>query len=148
VNIQIEAASADDAPAIATILSGWIDETEWMPRIHTHEQDQGFGRYLIEVTEVAVARHRGQVVGFLARQGRDVQALYLARDARRKGVGSALLDHAKSQSDHLRLYTFQANHAARAFYAHHGFAEDHRTDGAGNDEKLPDICLTWERGDA
>ena len=45
-------------------------------------------------------------------------------EAQRSGIGSVLLRaaHALSPAE-LRLYTFQRNAPARAFYAKHGFAE-------------------------
>jgi len=134
-----------DAPAIAAILSEWIDETPWMPRIHRREDELGFAADLIARGWVTVARRGGAVLGFLARDGAEVQALYVAGAARGQGIGAALLARAQKASPRLGLWTFQFNHGAQAFYARHGFAESHRTGGAGNDEKLPDIRYEWRR---
>lgn len=141
----IGAARPVDAPAIAAILSDWIDETDWMPRVHKREQEQAFAADLVARGWVSVARIRGEIVGFLARDGAEVVALYVARGARGRGVGSALLARAKRQSPWLALWTFQFNHAAQRFYEARGFHEIARTGGAGNDEKLPDIRYAWER---
>ncbi len=92
-----------------------------------------------------MARLRGEVVGFLARDGAEVVALYVARGARGQGVGKALMARAKRRSPRLALWTFQFNHAAQVFYEAQGFLEIARTGGAGNDEKLPDIRYAWER---
>jgi GNAT superfamily N-acetyltransferase len=135
-----------DAPAIGAILSDWIDETDWMVRVHRREEEQVFARDLVARGWVTVARRSGQVAGFLARDGEDVVALYVAGPARGQGVGSALLARAKRQAPRLWLWTFQFNHPARAFYTRHGFVEVERTGGAGNDEKLPDIRYQWRRG--
>lgn len=135
----------NDAPAIATILSDWIDETDWMVRIHTREEDQGFGKFLLDKTDVTIALRGDRVGGFLARQHEDVQALYLAPFARGQGGGQALLDAAKAMAPRLSLWCFQANEGARAFYAREGFQEVELTDGQGNDEKLPDVRLVWKR---
>jgi len=43
----------------------------------------------------------------------------------------------------LSLWCFQQNHAARAFYARHGFVEGTRTDGQNNEERLADVKLEW-----
>lgn len=142
---KLEPAVIADSTAIATILSDWIDETTWMPRVHTRAEDQQFGSFLIEKCDVTVARSAGDVVGFIALQDSDIQALYLRPDARGCGLGSRFLDHAKSASDRLWLWTFQANHAAQRFYVNNGFVENTRTDGQGNDEKLPDIHYMWKR---
>ena len=145
MRVSYHAAAAGDGAAIALIQSNWIDETPWMPRIHTREQDQTYGSWLIEVTDVSVARHQGAVIGFLSRQERDIQALYLAPTARGQGVERGLLEMAKEQSESLGLWTFQANMRARRFYAQNGFVEDQLTDGQGNDEKLPDVHMSWVR---
>lgn len=144
----LRSAVAQDGEAIFDILSGWIDETPWMPRIHTHEEDRAFGKWLVEVCDVTVAEKDQQVVGFLARQGADIQALYLHKSARGQGLGTALLDHAKTKSAELGLWTFQANTPAQRFYLANGFTENQRTDGQGNDEKLPDIHFQWVRDGA
>ncbi len=83
--------------------------------------------------------------GFLAREGEEVLALYLAPEARGRGVGKALLDAAKAGRERLTLWAFQRNAAALRFYAREGFAEVERTDGAGNEAGLPDVRLVWER---
>ena len=145
MSIDVEAARPGDGPAIGAILSDWIDETSWMPRIHTKEQDLSHGSWLIEVCDVFVVRDQGHVAGFLARQGGDIQALYVANEARRSGIGSALIHRAMADLDMLELWTFQANHAAVQFYGRLGFAEDRRGDGSENDEKLPDIHMIWQR---
>lgn len=133
-----------DAEAIGTILSDWIDETPWMPRIHKREEEQAFAGDLVARGWVTVARRCGRVVGFIARDGEEIVALYLAGHARGQGIGTALLDRAKRASPRLTLWAFQFNEAARGFYEAHGFRELARTGGARNDEKLPDIHYLWE----
>ncbi len=100
---------------------------------------------LIRDGEVLTVRDWRGAQGFLAREGEMIHALYLRPRARGRGFGKALLDHAKAGSPRLMLWSFQANAAARRFYAREGFSEVEETDGAGNDEKLPDVRLTWER---
>nr|WP_275116226.1 GNAT family N-acetyltransferase [Aliiroseovarius subalbicans] len=124
-------------------MSGWIDETPWMPRVHTCADEQGFARMLVDKGWTSVARRCGVPVGFLARDGGAVHALYLAPGVRGQGVGKALLDRAKAETRALALYTFQANAGAQRFYLREGFSEVARTDGARNDENLPDIRYEW-----
>lgn len=143
----IAMAQPQDAAAIGTILSDWIDETPWMPRVHSHDDEQGFGHMLVERGWTIVAKRAGEVLGFLSREEDEIHALYLHTEARGQGIGSALLDAAKQASPRLTLWTFQANTGAQRFYLRHGFREVERTDGADNDEKLPDIRYHWERDD-
>ncbi|MEO0542709.1 MAG: GNAT family N-acetyltransferase [Pseudomonadota bacterium] len=146
--LQVRQGVVRDAQACADILNAWIDETPWMPRVHSH---QDVVRHYSEL--VLVKRHvlmacssGGEVEGFAALDCDDsfVTALYVAADARNKGVGGQLLDATKKMmSQRVSLWTFIANHRARRFYAREGFFEVRRTNG-DNEEKLPDVLLTWE----
>lgn len=143
--IHLRAARSTDAGTVGGILSEFIDETEWMPRIHTRAEDIGFAGSLIDKGWVTVSETANGVTGFLACDGKTVQALYVAAEARRQGVGRVLLRHAQDQWDALSLWTFQANTEAQAFYAAHGFAAAGETDGTRNDEGLPDVRFEWKR---
>jgi hypothetical protein len=71
-----------------------------------------------------------------------VEHLYVQPDFQRAGIGSALLEVAKSRRPGgLRLWVFQRNHGARAVYARHGFTEVRFTDGSDNEEQEPDVFL-------
>ena len=133
-----------DAPAMAKVLSDWIDATPWMPRIHTRDDDFGFCEGLLRRTDVWVADAR-QGVGFLALADDTIDALYLAPSIRGQGWGTALLDAVKPERTRLSLWCFQANRAAQTFYRWHGFHVAEVTDGRGNAEKLPDCLMVWER---
>ena len=138
-------AGETDAGAVGAILSGFIDETDWMPRIHTRAEDLSFAGTMIERGWVRVAERQGEVVGFAARDDDVVHALYVSSNARRLGCGTAMLHDMQSRADRLDLWTFQANTGAHVFYKSNGFREIARTNGARNDEKLPDIRFVWER---
>ncbi|MBM1221510.1 GNAT family N-acetyltransferase [Ponticoccus sp. SC2-23] len=139
--MSLRPASLDDAPALGTILSDWIDETVWMPRLHSRAEDRGFVEGLIRDAEVWTDETRS---GFVARSGEEVPALYLAPGARGRGLGAELLNAARTRRESLGLWTFQANSRAVAFYLREGFTEAHRTEG-DNAEGLPDIRLIWRR---
>lgn len=143
--LALRAARSTDAGAVGAILSDFIDTTPWMPRIHSRAEDIGFAGDMIDRDWVTVAEVGGAVAGFAARNGEMIQALYVAAGARRQGVGSALMSRLQARADALTLWTFQANAAAQGFYAAHGFVAAERTDGADNDEGLPDLRMTWKR---
>jgi len=138
-------ARSTDAGKIGAILSEFTDTTDWMPAIHTRAEDVAHAGTLIARGWVIIADVERVVVGFAACDGARLNALYVAKHARGKGVGSALLQHLQQVQPKLRVWTFQANTRAQTFYERHGFAEVTRTDGADNDEKLPDIRLEWQR---
>ena len=47
--------------------------------------------------------------------------------------------------DRLRLWVFQRNEPAIAFYRARGFRETLRTDGSANEEREPDALFEWTR---
>lgn len=134
-----------DAGALARVLGDWVRETGWMPVLHSREEDAAFVAGLIRTQVVRVARAGGQPLGFLARRGGHVDALYLSPAARGAGLGARLLDEVKVAEAVIDLWAFQANQRALAFYRREGFDEAERTDGSGNDERLPDVRLIWRR---
>ncbi|PRY22633.1 acetyltransferase (GNAT) family protein [Aliiruegeria haliotis] len=142
--IRLRTATIGDVPEMAAILQTWLDQTPWMPDLHRLEGTKRFVARLLETTEAEVACG-SEVDGFLCLEGAEIPALYVAESARSRGVGSALIVEAQARRTRLCLWTFQANSRARRFYARHGFLEVEATDGAGNEEKLPDVRLEWSR---
>ncbi len=138
--MTLRPAQPDDAAACAAILQEWIEETPWFPRLHPPAADVRFIAAKIAANQVTVAGARPR--GFLALEETYISCLYIARPYRGAGLGAAFLDYAKSQTSELRLWTFQANTRAQAFYLREGFVEGQRTEG-DNEEKLPDVEFVW-----
>jgi hypothetical protein len=55
-----------------------------------------------------------------------------------------LLQRAMRVTVSLRLWVFQQNAGARAFYERRGFKLVRFTDGAGNEEHEPDALYEWQ----
>ncbi len=147
-SFTLRAARPTDAGRVGEILSGFIDHTPWMPRIHSRAEDLSFAGHMIEKGWVTVAEWDNSVAGFAARHFENIHALYVCATTQGQGCGTALLDMMKSDMRALSLWTFQANEGAQRFYVRHGFTEAERTDGSGNDEGLPDIRYVWARGES
>ncbi len=145
ITVSMRSARSQDMAVCAGIFNDWIDQTEWMPRVHPredvvkhYEEDEKMKRNTI--VAVDGARVRGFMTlsrdGFLA-------ALYVEEASRNQGIGGLLLARAKRElSPEVNLYTFQANEGAQNFYKRHGFVEINRTTG-DNEENLPDIMMEW-----
>lgn len=145
IDAQLRPARTQDMEACAGILNDWIDETGWMPRVHSHAEVVNYYKTTVASerrTFVVVSDH--STLGFMVLAADQlISALYVGREYRRQGVGQLLLNRAKREfDDRLELWTFQANVAAQKFYVREGFSEINRTDG-DNDEGLPDILLEW-----
>ncbi len=143
MTVILRPARSTDAGTAGAILYGFARENDWMPELHSEAETIAFCGRMIDLGWITVAEIHGQVAGFLALNGDEVQSLYLAAPARGQGIGQQLLDHAKSQRPKLDLYAFQANHRACQFYERNGFVEVARSDGSENDENLPDIRYVW-----
>jgi putative acetyltransferase len=143
--VEIEPATAANAGALAaTFGEARSAAMPWLPRLHTEAEDRRYFEGVVRECEVLVVRRDGQAIAFIALKDDTVEHLYVRPEAQRAGIGSALLQAAKSRSPSgLRLWTFQRNQGARAFYARHGFAELQLTDGSGNEEREPDVLLAW-----
>ena len=140
--VEYRKTTPEDANSCVKILRHWIDETNWMPMLHSERSMRQFWRGRLDQTAGWVAIENGQIVGFCIRDGGDITALYLDPSARGKGVGKGLLDLAREDRDEVSLWVFEANTKARAFYTREGFAEVLRSEG-DNEEGLPDIKLSW-----
>ena len=142
---QLRPARSTDAGAIGAILTEFCTKTPWMPLLHSGAEDIAHAGAMIARGWVTVAEVDGQVAGFSAADADEVNALYVAAGHRRAGIGGALLQRLQGANEVLKLWTFQVNRPALAFYQAHGFYETARSDGADNDEQLPDVQMMWQR---
>jgi GNAT superfamily N-acetyltransferase len=135
---------ADAAPIAALFAASRAAAMPWLPVLHDPAENVAFFARVLTEQEVHVARRGDEVLAFIALDGGEVGHLYVRPGAQRAGLGSRLLDVAKARRpDGLELWAFERNAPALAFYARHGFEEVRRTDGAGNEEREPDVRLAW-----
>ena len=144
MTVTIRKAATGDADALGAVLSDWIDETPWMPRMHSREDDRNFVAGLITNTDVLALIDSDRPSGFLARDGEEITAFYLCGASRGRGQGSAMMSRAMAGRGNLTLWTFQANTDAIRFYERLGFIQTKWTDD-DNEEGLPDVLMTWAR---
>ena len=107
---------------------------------------QFFRNQVIPRCEVWVAVDAGAYLGVLALQAPWIRQFAVFPEFQRRGVGSALLRKAQERSPaELRLFTFQRNQAARAFYEKHGFIPG--ACGVSPAPELePDVEYRWQVG--
>ena len=145
--LMFREATGSDAPALARLhRASRARAMPWLPVLHTPDEDLAFFRdSVLPDQTVLVAEVSGQVVGFAAYADGWLNHLYMAPDHSGSGIGSRLLSRVQAASSILQLWAFQNNHGARAFYARHGFQEIEFTDGARNEENMPDVRMGWRR---
>jgi GNAT superfamily N-acetyltransferase len=147
VTVILRAATSTDAAAIAELfLASTRAALPYLPELHTDAETHDWIASEILVThEVEVAEVEGRVVGFAAVKDGLLGHLYVDPEHQGVGVGSALLASAKARRPGgLELWTFQRNEGARRFYERRGFRAVELTDGAGNEEREPDVRYVWD----
>lgn len=102
-----------------------------------------FGNRVLTECDVWVAENDGSSAGLVAMESPWIRHLAVFPEYQRKGIGTALLHKARECSPkELRLYTFQRNHPARAFYEHHGFVAV-AFGASPPPENEPDVEYRW-----
>jgi GNAT superfamily N-acetyltransferase len=147
MRFTLRRATASDADAIAHVYSTSFRLLTFLPMLHTVEEGRWFiTNVILKECEVTVAQDEsGIVVAFLARQGEEVRLLHTRPDLIGMGAGTQLIDAAKASGIcALELWCFQTNERARRFYEARGFHTICFTDGAHNEERMPDIRFRWE----
>jgi GNAT superfamily N-acetyltransferase len=144
--MEIRRATPGDAALIADVFLDSFHATYTFPLAHPDGEVRAWIRdRLIPNDEVWVADEEGRVVAMLALAPGWVEQLYVAPDRLGEGLGSRLIEHAKSRyPDGLELWTFQVNERARRFYEGHGFVAVEMTDGSANQERQPDVRYEWK----
>jgi putative acetyltransferase len=116
----------------------------YLPDLHSLSEDEAFVKDKVLATcRVNVVEQAGFVVGFCAFRDGWVDHLYILPSHVGRGLGTMLLNAAKAQQAFLQLWVFQQNMRAIRFYVGHGFRKVLETDGAGNEERMPDALYEW-----
>ncbi|WP_405084817.1 GNAT family N-acetyltransferase [Microbispora sp. NBC_01389] len=141
----IRRAWSGDAGHIADVFLAARAEMTYLPRLHSDEETRAWITHImLPASQVWVAELHGEIAGFACFQSDWLEHLYVAPAAQGRGVGTALLGHAKKTHPHvLDLYVFQQNDGARRLYERHGFTLVEERDGSGNEENLPDAHYRW-----
>jgi len=114
------------------------------PGVHSDTEVREWLGGRLERDEVWEAETGAGVAAYARMTETWLDDLYVAPDHAGQGLGSALLDLVKAQRPGgFCLWVFETNEPARGFYTHHGLVELERTDGAGNEEKQPDVRMAW-----
>ena len=140
---MIRRATEDDVEAIACLYERSFATLDYLPVLHTLDEHRfWFGKQLTD-HEGWVWDEAG-VRGFMVLTENELMYLYLDVGWTRRGIGTALLDHAKfRRPDGFTLWTFQQNEGARRFYERHGLTAIEFGDGSANEEGKPDVRYQW-----
>jgi GNAT superfamily N-acetyltransferase len=136
----------DDAPALTDVfLRAMLAAVPGLPLAHTREEIVAWMRTkAITSTPVTVAMAGPAYAGFIRVEDDWIHQLFVAPEFQRLSIGAALirpvLEAAKKP---IKLWTFQRNAQARAFYEKQKFSAELFTDGHDNEERTPDVMYVW-----
>ncbi len=144
--ILIRRAARSDANEVATVyIASRRGAAAHMPTVHSDAEIRAWVvEHMVPERETWVADAGGRIVAVMVLDGEMVDQMYVSPADQRRGVGDAMLAHAKKlRPSRLRLYTFQSNTPARRFYEARGFIAIEFNDGARNEERAPDVLYEW-----
>ena len=141
----LRSATLDDASTIATLMrTTFRVSLPFLPDLHTAAEDLAYvSGHLIAETTVWVAEIDGVIAGYVAFRPDWIDHLYIHPERQGQGIGPALLAKTLEDGAPKQLWAFQQNARARKFYEARGFEAVEFTDGAGNEEKTPDVRYLW-----
>ena len=141
---MLRLASAEDCRESAELYFDIRQDT--VPSVHSVEGIQAWlHEHVIPQGSAYVWELSGTIAGWINVRAGWVEHLFCRRGFTSQGLGSRMMEFAKSQSPNgLQLWTFQVNEGARRFYRRHGFQEVEFTDGSNNEENEPDVRLVWK----
>ena len=84
-----------------------------------------------------------QIDGFIGLTGNHIEGIFVAKAARSKGVGKALLEYAKSRKPSLTLSVYQKTERALAFYQREQFTV--QSEGIDEDTNEAELQMLWSR---
>lgn len=141
----LRAAQPTDAGKLGAIMERFAEAAPWMPALWSGAEHIAHAGAMIDRGWVRVCEADGTLLGFIARDGTEIVALYVDNERRGDGVGKALLDEAKAAEARLDLWAHATNRGARRFYRRMGFSEAGHRSGAETDEGIPAIRYEWRR---
>jgi len=131
---KIRLATSADADAIVAVFCdskrpsmSWLEDSYAPAEVRSYVAD-----VLLKTSMVWVAVQGGEIVEYAALQNDVLEQLFVAADFQQQGIGGRLLDTARrSAGNHMSLYVFTENRAARRFYERHGFVSTNDFDAEG-----------------
>jgi putative acetyltransferase len=140
----IRRATTGDIDAVAALFRRSFGTLDFLPTLHTPDEDRQFLGRVVAEQDVWVAERDGHILGFLSLDGNLGTFFYVDPEEHGTGVGSALFREAqKARPDGFEFWVFQRNEKARRFYERRGCRAVRFTDGSGNEEKEPDVLYEW-----
>lgn len=141
---MIRRATPEDAEQVAKLFRRSYRTLDFLPVLHTPEEDREHLAKVIREQDVWVAEEDDRLAGFIALDGDLGTFFYVEPECHDRGIGSALFEMVcAARPGGFEFWVFQANERARRFYEKRGCVAVKFTEGEGNEEKTPDVLYRW-----
>jgi len=114
----------DEDDLIRVFLAATIPGQDFLPEEHWRSQEALIREQFIPIAETWVVEEGGEFVAFASLLDGLIGGLFTHPDHQGKGHGRALIAHARSLHDPLRIEVFRRNEKAVALYERCGFVEE------------------------
>ena len=146
--VTVRLGTADDASALADLYSDARRAAipQMPPAIHSDEEHRDYYARRLADDEITVwvAESGAEPLGFAMCTPTFLDGLYVRPDLKGQGIGTLLLDVVEAtHPEGYELWVFESNTGAQRLYERRGLVVVERTDGAGNEEKAPDLRMAW-----
>lgn len=119
---MIRSANDDDTQAILDIwLAASIAAHDFVPAEFWRAQLDDMRMRYLPASQAFVYEQEGRVAGFHALSGHTLAALFVQSEWQGRGIGTALLSHARRLRGELTLSVYLANQPSVQFYLAQGF---------------------------
>ncbi len=119
---MIRSAQHTDIDAMLSIwLSASIRAHDFVPADFWESQLDDMRTMYLPASQSVILEQDTKVIGFCSLYNESLAALFVAPQHQGKGIGSKLINYAKSQHTQLSLTVYKKNQASTDFYLKHGF---------------------------
>ena len=110
---------------LSDLLDAWYSASlvahPFLDEVFFEQERKNISEIYLPNAETWVFEQDGVVVGFISLIGNEVGAIFVESKNQGKGIGCALMNHARSIRDILELDVFKDNMVGRCFYEKFGF---------------------------
>ena len=111
---------------LVELIGVWYDAAQiahpfWSSEMFDRERRNISEKFLPIAETWVFEEEEERLVGFIALLDNEVGGIFVSPRRQGRGIGRALMDHARASRDHLELDVFEANEIGRAFYDAYGF---------------------------
>jgi len=128
-------------PVLQIWLQASFQAHSFIPAAFWKSQVEAMRTTYIPASDTYVYEKEGDVVGFYSVYEDRLAAPFVMPNEQGQGLGQQLLNHAKTQKDHLLLSVYKENQKSFGFYLAQGFHREHEQtdDHTGH----PEYIMRW-----